>query len=83
MHRLQELVRMHRMEVVDREVARLLGMGPNTERTYRTALVAAQLLDGPADELPELEVLRAAVEQHARRSPRRSDVVGAGLATAG
>lgn len=38
-----------------REVARLLGMSPNTERAYRTALEAAGLLAGPIADLPTLE----------------------------
>ena len=46
MDRLQELVRLHRMGTGAREVARLLRMGPNTERDYRAALRAAGLLDG-------------------------------------
>jgi transposase len=64
MHRLQELVRLHRMGVGDREVARLLGMGPNTERQYRRAIERAQLLEGQAEDLPDLEALRAAVLAH-------------------
>jgi len=32
MHRLRELVRLHRQGTGAREVARLLGMSPNTER---------------------------------------------------
>ena len=35
MDRLQELVRLHRMGTGEREVARLLGMSPTTERSYR------------------------------------------------
>jgi len=50
MHRLQELVRMHRF----------LKMFPNTEREYREALLAAGLLAGPVDELPELGAIEAA-----------------------
>jgi transposase len=65
MHRLQELVRLHRMGVGDREAARLLGMGPNTERQYRRAIEQAKLLDGDAQEIPDLEVLKAAVLEHA------------------
>jgi transposase len=61
MDRLQELVRLHRMGTGDREVARLLMMSPNTERMYRRALMAAGLLEGPLDALPELEVLKKAV----------------------
>jgi hypothetical protein len=70
MDRLQELVRLHRMGSGDREVARLLGMSPNTERQYRQALETAGLLAGAAEELPALEALKAAVEQqHPRRLP--------------
>ena len=61
MHRLQELVRLHRMKTGARETARLLGMSPNTERMYREALVASALLDGAPDAVPPLEVLKAAV----------------------
>jgi len=35
MDQLQELVRLHRMGTGCREVARLLGISPNTERQYR------------------------------------------------
>jgi hypothetical protein len=69
MHRLQELVRLHRFKTGARETARPLGMGPNTERQYREALVGAGLLDGPPETLPSLEELRAAVES--ARPPAR------------
>jgi transposase len=62
MHRLQELVRLHRFKTGARETARLLGMGPNTERQYREAIARAGLLDGSPEALPSLEQLRAAVE---------------------
>lgn len=68
MDRLQELVRLHRMGTGGREVARLLGMSPNTERAYRLALEAAGLLVGPIPDLPTLERLKAAVEE---RLPRK------------
>lgn len=61
MHRLSELVRLHRQGVGAREAARLLGMSPNTERRYREALKKRGLLDGKLDELPELETLKGAV----------------------
>jgi len=63
MHRLQEMVRLHREGVNVREIARLLQMSPNTERKYRQDLLKAELLLGPQDELPELSVLRAAIDR--------------------
>ncbi len=65
MHRLQELVRLHRQGRGPREVARRLAMSPNTERAYRNALRLACLLDGdPSEEaLPGLAELRAAVRE--------------------
>jgi transposase len=63
MDRLQELVRLHRMGTGAREVARMLRMSPNTERDYRQALEKEGLLDGPADDIAPLEVLRAAVDR--------------------
>lgn len=59
---LQELVRLHRLNTGCHEVARLLGVSPNTERIYRLALEQAGLLRGPLDVLPELAELRAAVD---------------------
>lgn len=64
MHRLQDLVRLHRMGEDCRAIARQLKMSPNTERKYRRALEAAGLLVGAVDELPELVHLRSAVEKH-------------------
>ena len=67
MHRLQELVRLHRLgDRGARAIARQLRMSPNTERSYRRALDAAGLLHGPVDDLPELATLKAAV---ARKAP--------------
>jgi transposase len=63
MHRLQELVRLHRMGTGAREAARLLGMSPNTERAYREALEGTGLLVGDPGQLPELGELRALVEE--------------------
>lgn len=63
MDRLQELVRLHRMGTGAREVARVLGMSPNTEREYRLALNAEGLLAGEVGDVPMLEVLRAAIER--------------------
>jgi transposase len=64
MHRLQELVRLHRLETGAREAARLLGLSPNTERRYREALMAAGMLQGPPEAIPALEELKAAVLKH-------------------
>jgi len=61
MHRLQELVRLHRMGLAERRVAKELRMGRNTAREYRRAIARAGLLDGSVDELPPLEILKAAV----------------------
>ena len=64
MFQVRELVRLHRMGVSCHEVARLLGVSPNTERPYREAVQAAGLLDGPAQELPDEADLAAAVAAH-------------------
>lgn len=69
MHRLQELVRLHRQGRSVREVARVLGMSPNTERQYREALREAGLLAGEVDALPELDVLRRAVREQLPDKP--------------
>jgi len=68
MHRLQDLVRLHRQGLPVREIARLLRMGRNTIARYRKALAAAELLDGSTDDLPEISILRQAVELHAPRT---------------
>ncbi len=61
MDRLQELVRLHRLNSGGREVARLLKMSPNTERKYRLALETAGLLHGCPKQLPGLDELKEAV----------------------
>ena len=72
MHRLQELVRLHRMGEGSREICRLLKMSPKTELKYRAALEAAGLLDGEAEELPEPAALKAAVlAAHPRPEAKR------------
>jgi len=86
MHRLQELVRLHREGCCGRQVARLLVMSPNTERKYREALKAEGLLYAD-DELPELDVLRQAVDRQVQLAsapeqeissvePWRKDIMG-------
>lgn len=61
MHRLQELVRLHRQGLSARAVARVLRMSPNTERGFRLTLAEAGLLAGDPNDLPELSRLREAV----------------------
>ena len=61
MFQLQELVRLHRMGTKCHEVARLLGISPNTERSYRLALVTAGFLKGATAELPTEEELQRGV----------------------
>jgi transposase len=61
MHRLQELVRLHRLGVTERGAAKELRMGRNTAREYRRAIAGVGLLDGSAEELPSLETLRGVV----------------------
>ncbi len=61
MHRLQELVRLHRLGRTSREIARMLEMGRDTIRAYFEALAAAGLLEGDAAVLPTPEALRDAV----------------------
>lgn len=60
--RLREVVRLHRMGTSARAVARLLRMGPNTERRYRRLLERTGLLAGSVEQLPALEDVRAAVD---------------------
>jgi hypothetical protein len=75
MHRLQDLVRHHRLGTGCREIARLLGMSPNTERRYREALEEALLrAHGNSFGLPHPvgQLGRAPPEERRRRpSPLR------------
>jgi len=64
MHRLQELVRLHRMGIGARETLRLLKIGCGVERAYRRALLAEGLWDGDPAQLPDLDALQAAVRKH-------------------
>lgn len=59
--RLRELIRLRREGVSERRTAGLLRMGPNTARRYRAALKAAELLDGPAEQLPSVDEVADAV----------------------
>lgn len=79
MDRLRELVRLHCMGTGAREVARLLGMGPNTERAYRTPLAAAGALEGRPEDVPELGALKALVQTHlpSRVAPQQTSSLAA------
>ena len=70
MHQLQALARIHRMGTGAREVARLLGVSPNTERDYRRRLEAAGVLAGSPDDLPDRGKLREVVEARSLRESR-------------
>ena len=63
MHRLQEFVRLHRLGLSSRDIARLLKMGRNTQRQYRRCLSDAGLLDGDPDQIPDLADLKVAVRE--------------------
>ncbi|MFZ5476769.1 MAG: hypothetical protein ACOZNI_08345 [Myxococcota bacterium] len=75
MHRLQELVRLHRQGTSAREAARLLGMSRNTVGAYLTALAAAELLESAVEALPELAELKAALP--ANLPPQQSSSIEA------
>jgi len=79
MHRLQEVVRLHRLGRSGREIARQLRIGRNTLGGYLDAVSKAGLLDGPADQLPEVGVLRAIVEEHVptKTPPQQTSTVEA------
>lgn len=63
MHRLQELVRLHRMGVSSRRIGRQLSMGRDTIRCYLRALRRGGILTGAPDSLPELPEILACVDQ--------------------
>ncbi len=62
MHRLQELVRLHRSGRSSREIARLLRMGRGTIHSYKETIKEAGLLDG-GSKVPDASALKAAVEK--------------------
>lgn len=61
MHLLQELVRLHRLGLSNRVIAKRLGISRTTERKYRTPLSIAGMLEGDPAALPELAELKAVV----------------------
>ncbi len=69
MHRLQEVIRLHRLGRGQRAIARQLHIGRDTIRSYEEKLAEAGLLEGPADDLPGIESLQAVIaEWRFRRS---------------
>jgi len=77
MHRLQELVRLHRMKKSVRVIARQLAMGRNTVKGYLDAFSKAGLLDGEPGDLPSFEVLHASVQEHlpSKAAPQQTSSV--------
>lgn len=61
MHRLQEVIRLHRLGRSRRRIGRQLRMGRDTVRWYLEAFSKAGVLEGAPDDLPELGVLQALV----------------------
>lgn len=57
MHRLQEVIRLHRLGQSCRRIARQLGMGRDTIRHHLRILAQAGLLEGAPEALPDLTVL--------------------------
>ncbi len=58
MHRLQDLVRLHREGLPARSIARCMRMGRNTVARYMRVLGEAGLLEGQPDDLPDVTQLR-------------------------
>ena len=73
MHRLQELVRLHRMELSQRQMARELRMSRRTIVRALSAFRSANLLEGAADALPPRSELDAAMESAHPRAQGRQE----------
>jgi transposase len=61
MHRIQELVRLHRLGQGQRSIAQQLRMGRETIRSYQRKLAEAGLLEGTVADLPDSAVLKEVV----------------------
>ncbi len=61
MHRIQELVRLHRLGQGQRAIAQQLRMGRETIRTFQGKLREAGLLEGCPADLPDSAVLKEVV----------------------
>ncbi len=77
MHRLQELVRLHRLGTSTRTIARQLRMGRDTIRASLNAFQKAGLLDDGPSDLPDLDVLRVLIEEHvpSKQAPQQTSSV--------
>jgi len=74
MHRLEELVRLHRRGRSARAIARQLKMGRDTARSYLKALEVASLLEGETDRLPSVKEMKAALRAGApEKAPPRQE----------
>lgn len=73
MHRLVEVIRLHRLGVSSRRIARQLRMGRDTIRQYLAVFTQAGVLEGPADALPEpaalSELARGVTDPSAAAAP--------------
>ena len=61
MHRIEELVRLHRLGQGQRSIAQQLQMGRETIRTYQGKLREAGLLEGCPADLPDSAVLKRVI----------------------
>lgn len=77
MHRLQDLIRLHRLGRSQREISSLLHMGRPTIRKYCQALRDAEALDGDPEDLPDPGALRTLLEKHvpAKTAPQQASSV--------
>ena len=73
MHKVQALVRLHRQGRSARDAAPLLKISRNTVRSYLTAILSAELLEGSVDELSEMEALKGARSIRPSAGPAHAD----------
>lgn len=73
MHRLQEVIRLHRLGRSGRAIARQLRMGRETTRQYLQVLASHGLLEGSVENLPSPESLLVAIgsDQGQSRPPQQ------------
>lgn len=61
MHRLQDVVRLHRLGASARRIAKQISMGRDTIRIYLAVLSQAAPSEEPVDSLPEIDEARTLV----------------------